>query len=282
MELDNILPKDEKSDQPRFKVRDAKFALEYKVSLEYIVEHLISSGSLSVLFGEGGSKKSYSLLSLAVNVAIGKSWLGFAVKQRNVLICDEESGEQRLSLRLGAAIRGELASDDIPIRYMSLQGLQLDKREDADALQALIIETQSGLVIIDSLSTTTSGDENSKEFIQPVFQNLRRIAEITQAAIIVIHHVNKTGGYRGSTAIKNSVDLLLKCESEEGSNWISFRSEKVRDGEAVRFAAVATWNDAEQFYLSPAESRMTEKINPAQKYSNRGTGTRIALSDPET
>ncbi|MFZ2096383.1 MAG: AAA family ATPase [Anaerolineales bacterium] len=266
MELDKILPQDENSSKPRFYIRDAKYALEYQVSLEYIVDRLITSGSVSVVFGEGGSKKTYSLLSLAVCVAIGQNWLGFDVKPRKVLICDEESGEQRLSLRLGAAIRGVLADENIPINYMSLQGLQLDDRKDADALQALIIEIDAGLVIIDSLSATTSGDENSKEFIQPVFSNLRRIAEATQAAIIVIHHVNKTGAYRGSTAIKNSVDLLLKIESESNSNWINFRSEKVRDGEAISFSAVATWNDADQFYLSPAEHRLTEKINPSQQY----------------
>ncbi len=63
----------------------------------------------------------------------GPAWLckkhGWVIqsKQGNVLIIDEESGNERLSRRLAMAIRGELADDLIPIYYISLAQFNLFK-----------------------------------------------------------------------------------------------------------------------------------------------------------
>ncbi len=65
-----------------------------------------------------------------------------------------------------------------------------------------IRDVDAKLVIIDALADVMAGgDENSVKDTQPVFMQLRKIAEETGAAILVIHHVNKMGDYRGSTAI---------------------------------------------------------------------------------
>jgi hypothetical protein len=140
-------PKEE--EQPRYTVRDAAFALAPQVPLEWVIEQLISAGSVSLFYGEPGSKKTYALLSLAVCVALGKTWLDFPVQARKALIIDEESGERRLTLRLGAAIRGELGDENIPLEFVSLAGFMLDKKKDAEALQNLIVEREAGLVVID-------------------------------------------------------------------------------------------------------------------------------------
>jgi len=94
------------------------------------------------------------------------------------------------------------------------------------------------------------GDENSKEHVQPVFNNLRKIAEETGAVIMIIHHSNKLGGYRGSSAIKGSVDLMLEITSSNGSDIIKFKSQKERDIEQITFTAKAIWED-DKFYLQP-------------------------------
>lgn len=272
MNLNEILPKNEDEEEAkrtRYIIRNAAYALQPQPPIEYIIDKLISAGSVSLFYGEPGSKKTYALLSMAVCVALGKSWLGFTVTPRKVLIIDEESGERRLTLRLGAAIRGELGNEDIPIEFVSLAQFKLDSKEDPKELEQLIKDTGAGLVIIDALTDIMDGDENSKQDTQPIFTRLRGIAERTNAAIIIIHHSNKSGGYRGSSAIKGSLDLMVKITSEDGSTWIEFKSEKTRDVEALRFSAVATWTE-DQFYLSPGESKITTKApNKAQAYVMR-------------
>jgi len=274
MDLEKIIENqqnssDEPDTVPRFIIRDAKYALAPHLPMEWIVFQLISAGSVSLFYGDPGSKKTFLLLSLAVCIALGKPWLGFMVNQCKVLIIDEESGERRLSLRLAAAIRGELGDENTPVEFVSLAGFLLDNKVDQKELLEIIKTSSAKLVIIDALTDVMNGDENSKQDTQPVFTALRRIAESTNAAIIVIHHSNKRGGYRGSSAIKGALDLMVKIESEEGSHIVSFKSEKTRDIEAVSFAGKATWTE-DQFYLSEFElSDKPKKRNNSQSYVTR-------------
>ena len=95
-----------------------------------------------------------------------------------------------------------------------MQDSSSDQTSDTILLEALIAETEAGLVIIDSLSSVMDGDENSKQDTQPVFTNLRHVAELTGAAIIVIHHSNRAGGYRGSSAIKGALEAMVQVNSK--------------------------------------------------------------------
>jgi hypothetical protein len=243
----------------RYVIRDASFALAPHPPIKWIIDQLISTGSLSMFFGDPGTKKTFSMLSLAVCVALGKPWLDFETTTRKVLIVDEESGEPRLALRLGKAIRGELGDESTPIKFVSHGGFNLDDKKGEDELQNLIKTTGAGLVIIDALAEIMNGDENSKQDTHPVFAALRRIAEETRAAIIPIHHSNKNGGYRGSSAIMGALDQMIKIESKDGSNWIQFTTEKSRDSVAVNFTAEVTWTE-NQFHLRRAEVK--DKVKP--------------------
>lgn len=239
----------------RYAIRDAAFALQPQPPVEYILKDIITRGSVNVFYGEPGSKKTYSLLSLAVCVAVGKEWVDFETTPVMVLIVDEESGERRLSRRINEALRGEMADESANLFFTSLNGLKLDNETGPAELQGLIEKTSAGLVIIDALADVMDGDENSKKDTQPVFNALRRIAEATNCAIVVIHHSNKNGGYRGSSAIKGAVDAMVQVSSEDGSRFINFKSEKVRDGERKDWAAEAVWTEDGKFYLTAAESR---------------------------
>jgi RecA-family ATPase len=203
---------------------------------------------------------------MAVCVAAGKRWLNFEVKPGKVLFIDEESGERRFSLRLAAALRGELAGDETPLEFISLAAFHLDKPEDVILLENEITESGAALVIIDALAEIMTGDENSKQDTQPVFNALRRLADRTGAAIVVIHHSNKVGGYRGSSAIKASVDLMILITSEDGSDFVNFKSEKVREGKAAKWAGKATWTP-DSFYLSFIEAQeKTKALSKSQEY----------------
>jgi len=246
------------AERPRFILRDAAFALQPQPPIDYIVDDLVTNSSVNVIYGEPGSKKTYTALSLAVCVATGQNWLGFKTRKNAVLILDEESGEKRLSRRLGEAIRGESGDTTCLIFYTSLAGFKLDDPVDPILIQALIEQSGARLVIIDALADIMDGDENDKKDVQPVFNALRKIAERTDSAILVIHHSNKAGGYRGSSAIKGSIDLMIQVTSENGSNLVTFNTEKNRDGDKTSWAAEAIWAE-DQFFLKPTTRQLSER-----------------------
>lgn len=251
--------------RPRYVVRNLAYAMQTQPPSDAIVEGLINAGDLVLFYGEPGSKKTFSLLSLGVCVAAGKPWLEFQTTQTKVLFIDEESGEWRLNDRLARVARGELVDENTPFEYVSLAGFKLDNPTDTTILQSLIEESGAGLVIIDALADILDGDENSKQDVHPVFTALRKIADATGAAIVLIHHSNKAGGYRGSSAIKGAVDLMVEVTSGEGSNLIAFKTIKMRDFEPKKWAAAATWVD-DQFYMTPAELEENKTAGKGERY----------------
>jgi len=254
----------------RIVIRDAAYYLSDRPAIEYVVEKLVAEGSVNVWFGQWGAKKTWAAIDLAVCVASGKQWLGMATKPCNVLIVDEESGDTRLANRIKDVMRGELgemADASVPIKSVSLAQFNLLKRpDDADLLARLVLELDAKLVIVDALADVMlGGDENAVKDTQPVFANLRFIAELTGAAFIVIHHANKLGGYRGSTAIAGAIDTLLSVESKQDNSLITFKTEKMRDGEPLHFACEANWTD-EGFYLTQSEATEKAFLSKSQQY----------------
>ena len=254
----------------RIVIRDAAYYLSERPPIEYVVEKLIAESSVNVWFGQWGAKKTWAAIDLAVCVASGKQWLGMATEPCNVLIVDEESGDTRLANRIKDTMRGELgqmANASVPIKSVSLAQFNLLKRpDDADLLARLVLELDAKLIIIDALADVMlGGDENAVKDTQPVFANLRFIAELTGAAFIVIHHANKLGGYRGSSAIAGAIDTLLSVESKQDNSLITFKTEKMRDGEPLNFACEANWTD-EGFYLTQSEITERAFLSKSQQY----------------
>ena len=250
----------------RYEILSAFQALQPQPPIEWIVDGLISAGSVNVFYGEGGSKKTWALLDMAVCVARGDAWLNFPTKAGGVLIVDEESGYRRIMRRMGEVLRGHNADENTPVSCVSLAAFDFGKPADIGELYNLIITSNAQLVIVDALADVMPGrDENAVKDVQPIFLALRRIAEETQTAIIIIHHANKGGTYRGSTAIKGALDLLLSVESKTGGNEITFKTEKARDTTASSFGATANFMP-DMFWLSASIATDTATFSKGQRY----------------
>jgi len=250
----------------RFEILSAVDALQPQPPIEWIVDGLISAGSVNVFYGEGGSKKTWALLDMGICVARGDDWLDFKTQAGGVLVIDEESGQRRIKRRVGDVLRGHNADSSTSIYCVSLAGFDFGNPNDICELYNLIINAKARLVIIDALADVMPGrDENAVKDVQPIFLSLRRIAEETQAALIIIHHANKGGSYRGSTAIKGALDLLLSVDSKSGSNEITFKTEKARDTTASIFMASANFMP-EKFWLTPSTASSCEVFNKGQRY----------------
>lgn len=243
-----------------YALRNDTYAIQPQPPIDYLIIDLITNSSLNVFYGEAGSKKTYSALSMAVAVANGVEWLGFITKKAPVLIIDEESGEKRLSRRLNEVMRGMNCGASEQLFYISLAGFKLDKKEDVRIIESEINKIGAKLVIFDALADIMDGDENSKKDVQPVMNNLRKIADNTDSSVILIHHANKSGGYRGSTAIKASSDLMVQVTSDLDDSIINFKTEKNRDGTYISWTAEANWED---------DIVTIEPTSPIQKTSSR-------------
>jgi hypothetical protein len=190
---------------------------------------------------------------MAVCVASGKPWLGFPTKQSNVIIIDEESGPIGLKRRLLKVGMGEDISSDLPIKCFSFQKVNFVTPKKRNDFKNIIKKHHAGLVLVDALIDVIPGvDENSAEEMNPILKALAEICKETNCAIVIIHHTNKTGDFRGSMVIKSSCDIMVNVKAQ-GKTKILFDFMKARDIEGHPFSAEACFED-EKFWLSVAQT----------------------------
>ena len=232
--------------------------------LEFVVDGLLPLPSLSIVFGAPGTLKSLLLADLMACVVAGKPWLatttgdgrrttddGRRTMPVPALWIDLDNGNRRTRARFRALARGHDLPPDVPLYYVSMPTPTLDASASAsaDALIALAKDMLVGLIVIDNLALISGAVDENTTAMKVVMANLRRLAEATGAAVVVVHHERKANGLggsslermRGNTAIAAALDLGLQVEREEGTDTIRLRSAKIRDFAVEPFAARWTY-----------------------------------------
>lgn len=144
-------------------------------------------------------------------------------------------------------IKEQLEEIDYPMDENTI--IQTDwQLQNYAQFQMLMQEVQPTLVIIDSLIGCSGGkafDENKSDFATPLYwltrnngvKNKEGKELFPPSTILIIHHANKNGGFRGTTAIRDAVDetwALKKPTDEEkrlvGPNSRLITVEKSRSG----------------------------------------------------
>lgn len=194
----------------------------------------------------------------------------------SVLFVDEETGFQQLWPRLHAAILGHQTDESPRFCFTTLAGYDFRSEEDAKMLRDRALDLNVGLIVIDALADLMATAENSVASVQTVLFNLRRLADFTRAAVLVIHHTNRRGYFRGSSAIAASMDLMLSIDSSPNDSYIEFRTLKARFSSPKPFAANAIFstNAAGEptIHLEPAELRSDPEFFPESNLASPRPG----------
>jgi hypothetical protein len=179
--------------------------LEKDLKFEYLIPDLLPCPGTVMIHGAGGDGKSMSAWTIAKHVARG---IPFSVRgdlvpvqSGPVLILNGDQSEVQVQQQL---LELEFQATD-PVTVVMGWDLNWYYR-----FTQLIEKHQPKLVIIDSITGCSKGsafDENKKEFAGPIYWLSNNNGRLFPACtILLIHHANKTGGFRGSTAIRDAVD----------------------------------------------------------------------------
>jgi hypothetical protein len=203
--------------------------LEKDLTLEYLIPDLMPSPGVVMIHGAGGDGKSMTAWTLAKHVARG---LPFSirgdmvpVKQGKVLILNGDQSEVQVKQQMQDL---DLNGND-PIRVVMGWDLNWYLR-----FVKLIQKHQPALVIIDSITGCSRGsafDENRKEFAGPMYWLANNNGRLFPACtILLVHHSNKSGGFRGTTAIRDAVDEVwsLRKPSDKEAEELGFSTRIIR------------------------------------------------------
>lgn len=201
--------------------------------IRWAVKGVLPASSLGMMFGGSGTFKSFIALDAALHVAHGLPWLGRITKAAPVLYIAAEGGAG-LWARINAwhKARG-LKWGEVPF-YVVPHAVDLtaDAWRVVDAAQALGV--RFGLVVVDTLSQTYSGEENSANEMAAYFREIGlRFRELWQCTVLLVHHSghSSTERPRGSSAIRANVDFLLGVFRDEKELLATLTCVKQKDGE---------------------------------------------------
>lgn len=207
--------------------------LEYREP-EFLLDGLIETDCLAMLFGDPAAGKSFVALDWAACIATGRTWKGRNAAQGPVIYLAGE-GHNGIARRLRAWVKNTGQSlDDAPFFLSTAAAQFLDETHACDVAEKVRAvaeaEGEPSLIVIDTLSRNLGpGDENSDmaEFVQAV-DELRREYQCT--ALIVHHsgHAAKERG-RGGSQLKAALDVEYRVSKPEGSPIVTLENSKMKD-----------------------------------------------------
>lgn len=229
----------------------------------WLIEGIFPTSCINVLAGYTTSYKTWLVLDMAICLATGSNWLDkFPVKQSNVLIIDEESGESMLKQRflLMTEERG------LNIKVLSYSSF---KAGNSESIVKYCLENNINVVILDSLIRSHSSDENSSSEMSEVFKHFQAFKK-SEIALIFIHHNRKTSkdnynpreSMRGSSEILGFVDSGISVSLIDGKRQLKIIPVKSRiSRELDPFLVGLPEKDSSMFkfeYLGPCENKDTK------------------------
>lgn len=188
---------------------DKNFDFAAVESDPWIIENLIMRGMFTICVAPGGVGKSIHNLSLAISIATGNDFLGLGVYETcNVLSINNEDPKRIIDRRVGGILDfNNIPTEHIEGKFFGLSGYGDSftvamTNKDGSVYQApkvkamidFIIENEIGCVWIDPFISTHDVNENDNSSIEQVVNQYRHIAEVTNCAIVIIHHTGKING----------------------------------------------------------------------------------------
>jgi putative DNA primase/helicase len=190
--------------------------IEAEKPIDWIIPELLAKGEKAVVAGPPKSYKTWFLLHLARCITCAEpvfrqeKWKPQA--PQGILIIEEEGAHQRWGRRLKAVFEGQT---NVPLFYCHRSGLNLGSDEDAEWVISEVRRTGVSVVFIDPLQRVYGGvKENDATETGPAWDRIHQIASETNAAVVVLHHTNKSSkelsqeAIRGSSRVAGEVDLM--------------------------------------------------------------------------
>lgn len=187
---------------------------------DYLVKALVYKPGITFIHAAPNVGKTLLAIDLVMSVATGQErFLGKRIAERPRVLYFFAEGASRLWKRRDAwcQVHGVNAAE--LSGKVSIVPKPVDLVSDPAQVQKLInfIKREKyGLVVIDPWLTSIPGaDVSQQKDMTTALNNLLRLKSETDAAIVVVHHDNRTGAFLGSVAIDALCDSRLHL-SEDG------------------------------------------------------------------
>lgn len=199
-----------------------------------IIEHILHPGGVASLTGASGTGKTFVCLDMASHLSAGTKWMNLHTEKGSVLYIHYEG---ILDSREAALVKAKRNCDNFyyaqgfnPLNMRTNEDQSQGEKDLLTAVRSLVFQLKKGekpplrMIIIDTVSASLVGDENSSSQIADYLRAIRRVQaqEAPLAGTLLIHHTGWQDGEspklreRGSSALRGNVDVSLLLKSGGG------------------------------------------------------------------
>lgn len=203
------------------------------LEISWLIEDVIPSNSIGMIYGASGSGKSHIILSMAAMIANGSPWFDKDTEQGNVLVMAGE-GLSGLSRRFKAIEKEHSITINQERLFVSNRAIGMDTDKGYKQVEKAITELDEPpqLIIIDTLSRhLMQSEENSNDDMARFINRLEDIRLKYDCTIILVHHTGKAAnqGARGASALKANIDFSFEVEGKDKK--CCFTCNKMKDAD---------------------------------------------------
>jgi hypothetical protein len=248
--------------------------LQTRPDPKWLIDRHIPQDGVGILYGEPGAGKSFAALDMALHIATrAEAWHGEPIRgaDRGAVLYIAGEGAGDFKLRVAAwkkqnFMPGAHVPND---RFRAiLDPLDFRSEEDVKALIDAIREAnlpKLAFVVIDTVARATPGaDENSSQDMGLFIRACDAVRVLTGAFVLAVHHPNKNGGLRGSTALLGAADVVFRFERKKGQFYGRLKCEKMKAGKddfetPFRLDVVELGGDASSLVITRVEEAEIKK-----------------------
>lgn len=300
--LPEIVEQDTPPDPPRLAATHAgQLMKEAGERIPHLVASLVPEASIMLVAGHTGTFKTWAMLSMVIDGALGLPWMGHPRLRAETgpypaLYVNKEMSGKILGIRLKLLVSAERYASitdlnkQLNARLQFVHDARLDLNTETGRWQMLDVIQRTGarLVVLDSLSMTWHGDENSASEVGELYTHLREISQLTGVAWVIIHHLLKSSagqskrrGDPATAAIRGSGQLVQQADAAiiltlreakhavEGEKLIEMEHAKARtdtelaswvtkfsnpDGTAAAFGYLGASSEVKHLFSQPTDT----------------------------
>ncbi len=206
----DLIQASEKSEASLADIMSGNEGYDHQVS--WLIKGFLPEKSLGMVFGPGGSYKSFHALDWAASISTGKEWASCRAKKGAVLYIAGE-GQSGIGQRVKAweIVNGQNTEH----LFRTKRAVDMTNRASVDKIASYCrqIEAVYGchveLIILDTVNRCFGdGDENSTQDMTKFVASCDHLMEEANTGILCVHHSGKdvSKGARGSSVLRNATD----------------------------------------------------------------------------
>ncbi len=248
---------------------------------EYVLEPVMPFPGLIMIFADRGIGKTYLMIYIVIAIASGGTILRWnAPEARKVFYIDGEMPAGEMQTRMREADATELYLDwEDNFRIFNLEQQasndyyvpNLATKEGQDYFAENI--EWADVIVIDSISTMMRfKDSNNEDEWKPVQDWLIKLRALGKT-VVLLHHTNKSGGSRGTSAREDVMDIVIKLErpvdyTEDQGARFNVRLTKARGVYGEQAEPFEAWLKDGCWEISDVKKLLSEKEQMAQEIWN--------------